>query len=494
MASHTSRFGLAVLTTLALAACGEDDSPQDADTGAADVGMSDTGTEADAADDTTADAAADTAESAAIAGRCDYTNPFGGTLECKQYDGAGWTAETAAEDCAGVPTQTETAFVADARCALESELGRCAVDEGDPEMHTLVIGGDDAGSCNISKVACESFAGGTFTPSEICEDTSVVTPTPTGAAFTQEYLDCRPPLEGEPAGANDGDVCTRVLISGCTEPGRQFDEYGSCEDVRTQRPYFAFDLPATAEPDDPRLEDDEYMEELAWVADQIEACACVCCHASDIAPDGPAGWDIRAGDLWIDTVPDGGLAMLGGLVDSDAFGAYLPEENNGFSRTETGVPTTDVARMQAFLVTEYLNRGNELEDAEEYIPFGGPLYTQTIYEPEACDAGEGFDAEGAIQWPDGDARYLYVMAVGTDSPGVPPNRDLPEGTIWHVDVSEDDAPFATGVMYGEAPENSRQRVPFEAAAPALEAGAEYYVYALKDIAVPLLRCISTYPG
>ena len=493
---HMYRLRLLSLSLLLFAACGDDpvaDSSDDTDVGSDAIGAGpDAAPDVGLLDDALVEPDGETA--AAIAGRCDYANPFGGSPECKQYDGEGWTVDDAIADCEGLPAQSGTVFTEALRCELESELGLCLLDEGEPFASTLTIGGNNPSQCAISVVGCETFGSGRFEPSPLCSDTDPVVepPTPTATGFVQPYLDCRPPLPGEPAGESDGEVCTQVLISACTEPGRRFEDYASCEDVLTQRPYYGYGTPVEENPDDPRLQDDEYMGELEWLTDQVEACACVCCHAEDIAPSGPSGWNIDAGALWIDSVPDAGLAMLAGLVDSDAFGAYPPEENNGFDRSITGLPTTDVDRMQTFLVAEYLRRGNEETDADGIAPFGGPLYQQSLYEPEACVNGDGFDAEGRIQWPAGAARYLYVMAEGSANPGVPPNRDLPPGTLWRVDVPNDRLPMGPGVAYGEVPDGAFQRFPFEMPPEALQPGENYYIYALADVGLPILRCVSTY--
>ena len=50
--------------------------------------------------------------------------------------------------------------------------------------------------------------------------------------FTQPYEKCRmDPLTNEL-------VCTKVFVGCCTIEGKSFAEYGSCSDVRTQRPFY----------------------------------------------------------------------------------------------------------------------------------------------------------------------------------------------------------------------------------------------------------------
>mgnify|MGYP001011445214 CR=1 FL=1 len=315
-------------------------------------------------------------------------------------------------------------------------------------------------------------------------------PTPLPGVFVQPVLECRPPLPGEPASASGDEICTWSAISACTEEGRRFADYASCEDVITQRP--AFGTPARA-PDvegDPRLDDPVYMEELAWVTEQVEACACTCCHSERDAPRGATGWYIEAGPLWIDTVPDAGLAMLAGLVDSEAFGAYPPEQNFGFDRATTGLPTTDIPRMQTFLIEEYLRRGRTEEEAAEFPPFGGPLVTQAAFEPQPCTRSGGI-VDGEIRWTGGQARYIYVLRAGSDNPGVPPNRDLPDGTIWRLDMPSSERGLTSGVRYGDVPANAVQRWPVDGPPPALTPGEQVYVYVLADVGLPVLRCLAT---
>lgn len=431
-------------------------------------------------------------------GRCEYTNPFSRGQECKEYTGAGWTAASAEADCGAVFANTAGTFEAGARCGYASELGRCVVGEAEGEGYLLINEGADPGQCGLAQTGCESFAMGSFTPGEICAsgDLCEAPVVDDGSApFVQPYLDCRDPLPGEPAGQGPGgQVCTHVLVSACTEPGRRYDDYASCDDVITQRGYRPNDIPPVEAPEDPRLQDADYMAELDWVKSEVEACACVCCHSSRVKPEGASAWDIEAGALWIDTVPDTGLAMMAGLADSASFGAYPPEENNGFDRSAVGTPTTDVARMRAFLTAEFTGRGFTEAQGREVPPFGGPLYTQSVFTPEPCEGEVGVDAEGVIRWSGGGARYLYVLAEGAANPGVYPNLIRPEGTLWQIEVPDTEAPFGCGMRYSEIPEGARQMVPAEGEAPALVSGETYYLVALKDLVQPLARCTFVYEG
>lgn len=479
------------LASLFVVACAADTASVDSLVPSPDVGISeDTGADTGAGDipeDTEEPEVVDP-EPASV-GACEYTNLFSSDAECKAYSGAAWDAASAEADCAVVQFGQSPVFIAGGNCGFEEELGQCVVGDVDAMGYTLHLSGNDPGGCGIASAACEGFGGGTFFADPLCDEEPTVDPAPANG-FVWPYLDCREPLEGEEPGASEGLVCTHTLISACTEEGRRFVDYASCDDVVTQRPYYAYGTDAPPE-DDPRLEDDEYLSELDWVTEQVEACACTCCHSDD-APSGSSGWTIDAGTLWLDTVDDAGLAMLAGLSDSSAFGAYPPEENNGFDRSTTGLPTTDVERMQTFLLEEYLRRGNTEEEGRAGAPFGGPLYSQLIYEPTACVSGDGFDDNGDLEWPSS-ARYVYVLEAGSANPAVPPNLDLPEGTIWRIDVPIGSRPVQAPLTYGEVPDGAIQYFPNDVEPASLVSGETYYVVALGDVGIPLIRCLAVYP-
>ncbi len=420
-------------------------------------------------------------------GRCAYLSPFTQAPECRVYSGEDWTSDSVDEDC----TQLGGEVVE--MCASEDVLGRCLLESG-PGAYEVVAYGTDASSCSGQKFGCETFGGGTWVPEGICQDDQPdPDPEPQGSVFIPPTLECVAPLPGEEAGNGpDGQVCTWQFISGSTEEGRRFSDYASCEVVLSQRPYYP--VPAAEQPDtsDPRMDDPEYTGELAWVREQIEASACICCH-SDEAPNGASNWTIDAPGNWMWSFRDAGLAMAAGWIDSTSFGAYPPEENNGFDRTTIGVPSTDPERMAAFFAAELNYRGRVPEDFADDAPFGGPLYTQLIYEPEACSQGEGVAADGTIVWEGGPARYVYVLEADSANPTVPPNLDLPEGTMWRIDMPWDMPAIDSGnVRYGELPSPMSQRFP-EAGSPVeLTPGTTYYLYVLRDVAIPITRCLFTY--
>lgn len=421
-------------------------------------------------------------------GHCSYVNKFSQGEECRQYEGKDWTSEAVAEDCAD-----QNGTLAEGACAAAGSLGTCVLGEG--EQKTLVLAlGDDPSKCGGQELGCETFGGGTWLPDEICQGD---VPDPgLDSVFQPPELTCKAPLAGEPAGAGpDGKVCTWDAVGGCTEPGRKYVDYASCTDVYTQRPYYPVAASPSADAPDPRLEDPAYAKELAWVTEQVEACACVCCHQDSLTPKGAGVWDIESKNNWVNTFTPYGLAFAGGFIPSWPLGAYPPEDNNGFDRSATGLPTTDIARMQAFFAAELEHRGMSPDDYKEYEPTPAIFYEQHTYVPGACEAGEGVAADGTITWDGGGARYLFVLEEGSDNPGVPPNLDLPEGTLWKVAVRPDQSAVkSAGVRFGEVPAGADQVFPAGGEAPELVPGKTYYLYVQADVGVPITRCTFTYQG
>lgn len=313
--------------------------------------------------------------------------------------------------------------------------------------------------------------------------------------FIPPYLDCRDPLPSDQPGTGlDGKVCTHVSIAGCTEEGKYYADYADCDVVRTQRPFWSSDPANEPKTDDPRLKDDAFMQELAWVTEQLEASGCVCCHDSKETEVQAAQWDIRLGPIWTDTISERGLALFTGVVDSRALGAYPADQNNGFDRSDTGVPTTDIPRMKAFFQAELARRGVAEADLQDVEPFGGPVYRSLTEPPTPCEKGEGVAADGSMNLGEFPARYVYVLAQGSDNPGVPPDLDLPAGTLWRLDVRPDQPPVMSGIRYGQTPAGTFQTVPGKGQAPALEEGKTYQLYVLYDVGVKSTNCLFKYPN
>ena len=421
---------------------------------------------------------------------CDYTSLFTGAAECRDYLGAGWTEPEVNADCSSVNGQVSLAQA----CSTEGVLGRCSLDAGTDFALELVIYGDDAADCDLQATGCETFGGGVWTPEPICDGTGGGGGGGDQNVFIQPTKVCVDPIEGEPPGQSEGgQVCTWQSISASTEEGRRFEDYGSCDVVRSQRPYYPLPGAPTEGQPDPRLDDPEYAEELEWVREQVEASACVCCHSDD-TPIGASNWSIDAPGNWMDSFYDGGLALGANWINSVSFGAYDPADNNGFDRFNSGFPSTDPERMVAFFAAELEYRGRTADEFADAAPFGGPLYDQLIYEPGACENGEGIDQDGTVTWTGGPARYLYVLEANSDNPTVPPNLDLPVGTLWRIDVPwQDGEPISSGDLgYGSLPAGMLQRFPVDDAPPALIPGNDYYLYVTRDVGIPITRCLFTY--
>jgi hypothetical protein len=430
------------------------------------------------------------APASVIVGHCVYMNPFSKQEECREFHGAEWTEAAVADEC-----RAKSAEVQPGACGYAETLGTCILTEGPDKAAHIVMPGDDASLCANQKLGCEVFAGGAFVAAGVCEGTD----TPGGSGkppFQPPILVCKDPLPGEPVGqSEDGKVCTWQMISGCTEPGRRFVDYASCEQVYTQRPYYPVPPGGDSKAPDPRLEDPAYVADLAWVKEQVVASACTCCHQKSITPSGAAVWDIEAEGNWVNTFSDYGLAFAGGFIDSSLLGAYPAPENNGFSRETTGIPSTDPARMASFFEKELAYRGLSPADYADWTPVPEVFYEQSIYEPKMCEAGDGVGADLTVRWAGGGARYIYVMEASAANPGVPPNLDLPEGTVWRLDVPPDQKPLASGeVRFGEVPQGMKQGFPESGPPAPLKPNTTYYIYASADVMVPITRCLFTFTG
>ena len=483
----SGRISALVLTSLVVVGCGDPagsagETGSSGSTGGGETGAPTSGGEASGSGDSGGG-------EDELQGSCVYVNPFSMGEECREYRGGGWSEADQAADCAA---QMGTASAG--ACEYPATLGACVLPGEADAYLRLVFPGDDPSQCQLTQAGCELFAKGTFTPSPVCEDPNPPAD-PNAGVFEWPTLECVAPLQGEPPGMSEGgQVCTWSMIGGCTEEGRKFADYSSCEPVLTQRPYVAVPpYPPPAEPDTRLQDDPDYAAEQAWVTRQVESCGCVCCHQASLTPNGAGVWDIEAEGNWINTFSPYGLAFAAGLLDSSPLGAYPAAENNGFDRMTTGLPTTDIARMQAFFVNELKHRGIDTAQYADDPPTPKIFYDQEIYEPGACAAGQGVAADGTIEWTGGPARYVYVLAGDAGNPGVPPNRDLPAGTLWRLDVPSDGAAQASGsVRYGVAGKGLGQGFPQQGEAPApLVAGDTYYLYVLADIGVPITRCLFT---
>jgi hypothetical protein len=151
--------------------------------------------------------------------------------------------------------------------------------------------------------------------------------------------------------------------------------------------------------------------------------------------------------------------------------------------------------MAAFFEKELVHRGHSVAEYADWTPVPEVFYEQSIYKPSMCEAGEGVGADRTVRWAGGGARYVYVLEASAANPGVPPNLDLPEGTLWRLDVPPEGKPLASGeVRFGEAPEGMRQGFPLSGPPKELEPNKTYYLYVSADVMVPITRCLFTFPG
>ena len=318
---------------------------------------------------------------------------------------------------------------------------------------------------------------------------------PLTKVFIQPFESCQAPARGDRLSSEDNLVCTNEAISGSTEEGREFKDYGNCDVVRTQRPYYPKDPYNEADPRDKRLRDKTFMTELDWINSQIRSSACVCCHDSKVSLDGKfALWNISARGIWTDQLGTQGLGILSGKISSEILGKYPAAMNNGFNRDSTGFPSTDPARVQQFFNNEIVRRGLTDADFAALPPFGSFILDIINKQPDNCTSQEYVQVDGKIYWTGGNARYVYVKEPGSGNPGVPPSNDNPEGVLWRLDVLANVEALAPGIVYGALPAGTYQVTPAEnAAPPALISGQRYHLYVLKDILQPKCNCIFTAP-
>jgi hypothetical protein len=426
---------------------------------------------------------------------CHLTNPFSGAPECKAYTGDSWSEETAAADCA-LGQYEEPGDFGTRECAVAPLMGVCDVPSFFGQEYRLVLGGSNPDFCTATARACTTFLDGEFTAASACEGAYVPPRVDGSFVFEWPTQTCVQPSDSEAPGAGpDGQVCTWNLISACTEEGRSYLEYGDCDVVRTNRPYYSVPTRPVGADDDPRHDDAEFVEESAWIRAQVESCACVCCH-TDRTPDGPSMWSIDDGTLFMDSMSDTAIAMFAGYIDSSAFGAFDPAANNGFNRIDSALPTTDVERTLAFFEAEFRRREIDEDWARSQRAIGGPLVEQQAFVPEPCDSETRIDPDGSIHWPtDRLARYVYALEPGSTNPAMPPSGDLPDGTIWRIDLPHTAQPLPSGsVTWAEIPPSARQAFPDDGNAPrSLQPGEVVYLYILQDIAYPITRCLATVP-
>jgi hypothetical protein len=306
-----------------------------------------------------------------------------------------------------------------------------------------------------------------------------------GTPFVQPYRSCQT--------INSEKICANVAISGATEPGVYFPDIAACEDVRTQRPFWPAPIVNQPDPDDPRLNDPEFMQELRWVSQQIRSTGCICCHDSSL-DRGMARWDVNTDLIWPDQLSDRGIAILSGDVPSASAGVFPPAENFGFNRSQTGIPTTDPGRMEDFFKKELARRQVTQEDIQHFANFGGPVMQRARDQvPTLCTENQGINAIDQVLWTGGPARYVYILPALAPNPLVPPDSDTPDDTLWRLNVDHQAAAIESGIALGETPSGTYQAIPQDPnRRPQLTPGVVYRLYVLKDVLQPLTNCFFEY--
>ncbi len=419
-------------------------------------------------------------------GHCAYVGTFSKMNECTDYLGE-WKVADAEKDC----TTLKGTFESGTICSGEGALGMCLL-AAKPEQNRTYIISTNAGKCGSARTGCETFGGGYWEPSAFCG----------GANDELVVLENAWKLPSKICITPDGgsEVCVWNAIHGATREGRSFREDAVCDNSRSGRPYYAKDADARYSQTDARRTDATYLAEEAWVKSQINASSCVCCH-SNAAPNAEASiFNIDRDGSLANQLTDRGIAHGAGLVNSIPLGAFPPQENNGFSKSDLARPddsiflTTDPPRMKRFWVAELAHRNLTAANFEG-VPDGfGPLSEQYYWKPEACIAGEGIAADGTITWGRGRARYVYLMETTSHAPTVWPNLDMPSGTLWRLDVPATAAPLVSGtVKYGVVPEGLSQHFPVAGAPASLVSGQQYFLYVSADQMLPITRCLITAP-
>ncbi len=290
-----------------------------------------------------------------------------------------------------------------------------------------------------------------------------------------------------------GDWCFWNANGGAVPAPERFLDHGDCPTVRTQGIPWQRAVNAAADTE-PRLDDPAFASEFAWVTEQVEATACMCCHDSD---SGSANiYDVSAEPFWPSAMTNRGLMMAAGIINTDVLGAFPPDDNHGFDRYTTVFPTADVERFQQFFLAELEHRGVTQADIDNAGDLGGPLTENALDPTERCADGVGIDASGVVHWPGGSVRYAWVLEPDAVNPGTPPNLDRPVGTIWQASVyHEDDALGPGELAYSSAPAGATQTVPPASdGLPALVDGETYKLFLIPDHGEYLLQnCTFTYP-
>jgi hypothetical protein len=156
-------------------------------------------------------------------------------------------------------------------------------------------------------------------------------------------------VAGDESTESSGSPPIHAVNGKCVEVGMRFLDVFSCDSVFGPSPKQPPVSTSQVTHDPAVLDDPEY----AWVVSQLEACSCTCCHAEDGV--GSYKWSHDFAPAWTDAAPSEVLDALG---FSGGLNTVDPDDNFGFSRSNSALPTTDASRLQAFIDRELVRRGD----------------------------------------------------------------------------------------------------------------------------------------
>lgn len=141
-----------------------------------------------------------------------------------------------------------------------------------------------------------------------------------------------------------------AIVNGtCAPEGTLFADSYACERVGGPCAESSGEAMARVTEDPARLADPD----LSWSRAQLAACTCSCCHGVGGVADHRWAWNFEP--VWTDSA-DG--EALNHLLEPTPDASERPNgvENNGFTLLDTAMPTTDPARMRAFIDRELARR------------------------------------------------------------------------------------------------------------------------------------------
>ena len=101
----------------------------------------------------------------AVMGSCTYTNAFSGAA-CTEFRGSSWTTELMEERCG---QEESSSFTEGGGCASDNNTaGYCVKASADDSYEYNLLALSEAADCDGTKMACETFVGGSFEAALAC--------------------------------------------------------------------------------------------------------------------------------------------------------------------------------------------------------------------------------------------------------------------------------------------------------------------------------------